>query len=222
MTVELNKLKSSLGAITGKLQAYEHAMGVMYYDAATGAPRGGAEDRGKTLAVLSEVVYGLRTGDETGELLRALDERRDELDLITGREVTVLLRDYERTKKIPMEEYVAYQVLLNEADAVWHRAKTENDWPAFEPYMEKIVAFNRKLAGWLDPEKMRQFSLNPSDISAAVREQNAIVPAGQVGAAPAPPGQAIAVTVNAASRALLRGGASAVDVLTFARVVTDA
>ena len=29
-------------------------------------------------------------------------------------------------------------------------------------------------------------------------------------------------TVNAASRALLRGGASAVDVLTFARVVTDA
>ena len=53
---------------------------------------------------------------------------------------------------------------------------------------------------WLDPEKMRQFSLNPSDISAAVREQNALVPAGQVGAAPAPPGQAIAVTVNAASR----------------------
>ncbi len=29
-------------------------------------------------------------------------------------------------------------------------------------------------------------------------------------------------TVNAASRALLRGGASAVDVLTFARVVTEA
>ena len=28
-------------------------------------------------------------------------------------------------------------------------------------------------------------------------------------------------TVNAASRALLRAGASAVDVLTFARVVTD-
>ena len=153
MTIELEEMKSRLRAITGKLHAYEHAMGVMYYDAATGAPRGGAEDRGKTLAVLSEVVYGLQTGEETGEFLHALDGRKDELDLITRREVTVLLRDYERTKKIPLEEYVAYQVLLNEADAVWHRAKTESDWPAFEPYMEKIVAFNRKLAGWLDPEK---------------------------------------------------------------------
>lgn len=53
---------------------------------------------------------------------------------------------------------------------------------------------------WCDPEKMRQFSLNPQDITAAVRAQNAQVTGGQVGAAPALPGQEVNFTVNASSR----------------------
>ena len=147
------ELIARLRALVAKMRAYAHAEGVLYYDAATIAPPGGAEDRGKTLAVLSEVSYELQTGEETGKLLAALMERREELDPITRREVSELWRDYERTKKIPKEEYIAYQVLLNDAEAVWHKAKVESDWPAFRPYMEKIVAFNKKLAAWLEPEK---------------------------------------------------------------------
>lgn len=147
------ELVSRLRELVSKMNAYAHATGVLYYDAATVAPRGGAADRGKTLAVLSEVIYALETGEETGKLLQAMNERAEELDPITRREVGELLRNYERTKKIPMEEYIGYQVLLNDADAVWHRAKEENDWPAFAPYLKKIVAFNRKRAAWLAPER---------------------------------------------------------------------
>lgn len=50
---------------------------------------------------------------------------------------------------------------------------------------------------WCDPEKMRQFRLNPEDIVTAVRGENAQVAGGQVGAAPAPKGQEISFTVNA-------------------------
>ncbi|MDR3358527.1 MAG: efflux RND transporter permease subunit [Desulfovibrio sp.] len=53
---------------------------------------------------------------------------------------------------------------------------------------------------WCNPEKMRQYKLNPQDIIAAVQDQNAQVAGGQVGAAPAPPGQEISITVNASSR----------------------
>ncbi|MDL2279888.1 efflux RND transporter permease subunit [Desulfovibrio sp. OttesenSCG-928-G11] len=53
---------------------------------------------------------------------------------------------------------------------------------------------------WCNPDKMRQYSLNPQDIVAAVQEQNAQVAGGQVGAAPAPPGQELSITVNASSR----------------------
>ncbi len=147
------ELIGQLRELVAKMLAYHHAQGVLYYDAATIAPPGGAAERGNTLAVLSEVTYELQTGEKTGELLSALMARKDELDPITSREVSELWRDYERTKKIPKQEFIAYNVLLNEADAVWHKAKTESDWPSFRPYMEKIVDFNRKMAGWLAPEK---------------------------------------------------------------------
>ena len=153
MEPKIEELTAELRKLVAKMNAYRHASGVMYYDAATIAPRGGAKERGDTLAVLSEVEYELQTGEATGKLLMALDARKDELDPVTRREVSELKRSYERTKKIPMDEYIAYTVLLNDADAVWHKAKEESDWASFEPYMEKIVAFNRKQAAWLDPEK---------------------------------------------------------------------
>ncbi|MDL2307317.1 efflux RND transporter permease subunit [Desulfovibrio sp. OttesenSCG-928-C06] len=53
---------------------------------------------------------------------------------------------------------------------------------------------------WLDPEKMEQYRLNPSDVANAVRGQNDQVSGGQVGAGPAISGQQINFTVNASSR----------------------
>ena len=53
---------------------------------------------------------------------------------------------------------------------------------------------------WCNPEKLEQYRLNPQDIIAAVQEQNAQVAGGQVGAAPAPPGQEVSFTVIASSR----------------------
>ena len=52
---------------------------------------------------------------------------------------------------------------------------------------------------WCDPDKMRQYKLNPQDVIAAVRAQNAQVAGGQVGAAPALPGQEINIAINASS-----------------------
>ena len=40
-----------------KLSAYGHAMSIIYYDAATTAPKGTAENRAHTLGILSEDMY---------------------------------------------------------------------------------------------------------------------------------------------------------------------
>lgn len=53
---------------------------------------------------------------------------------------------------------------------------------------------------WLDPLKMEQYKLDPSDVVAVIREQNTQVTGGQVGAAPSIPGQEINVTIIAAER----------------------
>ena len=88
-----------------------------------------------------------------GELLKQLLEVRNELDLVKRRQVDELWREYEKTKKIPMEEYIAYTVLLNEASDVWHKAKEHSDFAMFEPVLSKIVETNRRFAGYIDPGK---------------------------------------------------------------------
>jgi len=53
---------------------------------------------------------------------------------------------------------------------------------------------------WLDPYKLKNFGLQPSDVTAAVQTQNVQVSAGQIGAQPTVKDQAINATVTAQSR----------------------
>jgi len=53
---------------------------------------------------------------------------------------------------------------------------------------------------WLDPDKLNKYSLNPSDVVAAVRAQNAQVAAGALGDLPATSGQLLNATITAQSR----------------------
>ena len=53
---------------------------------------------------------------------------------------------------------------------------------------------------WLDPAKLTGYNLSPADALAAVREQNAQVAGGSIGALPAPPGTQLTATVVTPSR----------------------
>jgi len=53
---------------------------------------------------------------------------------------------------------------------------------------------------WLDPYKLNNYKLMPSDVSAAVLAQNVQVPAGELGARPARADQELDATVNGQSR----------------------
>jgi len=53
---------------------------------------------------------------------------------------------------------------------------------------------------WLDPARLTNLGLTPTDVSDAIEEQNTQVAAGKVGQAPAPPGQAYTFQLNALGR----------------------
>ena len=53
---------------------------------------------------------------------------------------------------------------------------------------------------WLRPDKLAKLGLTPSDVIAAIKEQNLQAPAGRIGAAPAPADQAFTFTVSAPGR----------------------
>ncbi|MDQ2964070.1 MAG: multidrug efflux RND transporter permease subunit [Pseudomonadota bacterium] len=53
---------------------------------------------------------------------------------------------------------------------------------------------------WLNPAKMAQLGVTPTDVAQAIAAQNAQYAAGKIGAEPAPPGQSLVYTVTARGR----------------------
>ena len=134
------------------MSAYEHAMSLIYYDGATTAPKGTAENRARALSVLSEETYKLSTSDEVTSMLEQLQAAADELDEKDARIVYLALKDINEMKKIPMDEYVAYQELMVKADDVWHRAKEDSDFELFRPILEEIFATQIRFAKYCAPD----------------------------------------------------------------------
>lgn len=132
--------------------AYNHALGVLYLDATTVAPSDSWEGRGKTMEIMSQITYDLIANPENDVLLTYLEANIAQLDAQAKREVEVVRKSYNQIHKIPAEEYVAYDVLLNEAQNIWQKAKNENDFALFAPYLEQIVQYNKKFAGYYNPE----------------------------------------------------------------------
>lgn len=134
------------------LAAYNHAIGVLYLDATTAAPKDTWEGRGRTMEILSEAVYRISTSDDLADCLAYLKPRAEQLDDLHRRELDKLAKEYEKFRRIPKEDYISYQVLINDAQAVWEKAKNENDFASFAPYLEKIVDYNRRFAAYYNPD----------------------------------------------------------------------
>jgi len=132
--------------------ALYHAMGVLEYDGETVAPKDSADGRARTLGYLSGILYEQTTDPALFELVDWLDARKDELSFEEARELKTVKKQCDEISKIPAEEYVAFTELVSKANAVWHDAKVNSDFASFAPYLEKIVDFNIKQAGWLHPE----------------------------------------------------------------------
>ncbi|TVY02320.1 carboxypeptidase M32 [Cohnella terricola] len=132
--------------LTARIKQYEEILGLVYWDMRTGAPRKGIELRSEAVGALSSETFKLSTSAEMGELLAELTkpEQLAQLGEIDRRLVEETAKEYERNRKIPPEMHREYVVLTSQAESAWEEAKEKNDFPGFVPYLEKIIAFNRR------------------------------------------------------------------------------
>lgn len=150
--MELAQAITKLDALQRKMFAYNHAMGVLYYDGATSAPAGSAANRGETMAVLSEAEYLMATGPEMIDLLDFLYAHNDELTQKQRRIVEMLRKDLAELRCIPQEEYAAASKLMAESTAAWHEAKPRSDFSIFAPYLEKVIETKKRFAHYVKPD----------------------------------------------------------------------
>ncbi len=133
--------------------AINHACGLLYYDGDTIAPSGSVDIRALTLGEFSRMSYELITSEKFIEALETLNANLGSLSEIERRKVTELYREYDETRKIPMQEMIDFQIHLTESSSVWHKAKETNDFALFEPYLQKTFDTLKRFAQYTNPDK---------------------------------------------------------------------
>ena len=151
--MELKQALEQLASLQTKMYAFRCASSSLYLDSVTVAPSDTAQGRGVALGVLAGEQHKLMTDPAVGELLDFLDAHSGELDQLQRRQVEELARSYRQLQRIPADEYMAYAQLTNKASDVWHKAKENNDFAAFQPLLDQLVDVNRRFASYYDPDK---------------------------------------------------------------------
>lgn len=146
MSTAIETVVSEFRSLIKKIKAYEEAVGVMYWDLRTGAPKKAVEGRSEVIGTLSAEMFRLTVSDQMGQYLEQLTEPNAfaQLDKVNQKIVTECKKEYDRSKKIPPEEYEAYVVLTSKAESVWEEAKEKSDYAMFRPYLEQIVETNHR------------------------------------------------------------------------------
>lgn len=156
---DLNILKNKYQEIVKRIRAYNFVFYIISWDSQTEAPDGCFEERAKQLEVLSEDNYKLLTSPETISTVNELYERRNELDDVLKHEIIEFKKSNDKTTKIPMDEYVELNSLLAVTENIWAKAKENNDFNSFAPYLTKIINMLRKYVKHLETDELKGYNV---------------------------------------------------------------
>ncbi|MEK3881356.1 carboxypeptidase M32 [Paenibacillus sp. PL2-23] len=140
-----NQLQAFRSAIH-KIKSYEEALGLLYWDLRTGAPRKGMDTRSESIGMLSGEMFKLSTSPELGEWLNVLEEPAafHQLSEIDQRLVTETRKSYDRSVNIPPKLYQEYVVAAAQSETKWEEAKGQNDFESFRPYLEQVISYTNQ------------------------------------------------------------------------------
>jgi len=129
-----------LMAFDRQTQALGQIAGRLGWDQETMMPRGAAEQRGEEMAAIEAVLHARRSDPRVGDWLSQADPE-NEVEAAHLREIR---RSYDRAQKVPEALATKLAQLTSEAQGKWAAARADEDWPAFAPVLEEVVALKRE------------------------------------------------------------------------------
>jgi len=117
---------------------------VLGWDERTFMPPAAAAHRAAQTALLARLGHGMVTSQRVGELLENLHEAPlGEAETANVREMR---RVHDRAVKMPSSLVEELARVTSEAQGIWQQAKEGNDFPKFQPWLEKILELKRQEA----------------------------------------------------------------------------
>lgn len=116
------------------------------WDAETAMPEAGVAARARQVALLQHLEHATLTDPATAALIEQAERELPMLEEDAAHMIRLARYDFERATKLPASFVSEFAALTAEAPHVWARCRRDNDFPGFQPTLERIVDMVRRKA----------------------------------------------------------------------------
>jgi carboxypeptidase Taq len=133
-----------------KAMAVQTAQSLFEWDNQTAGPCEAGEHTDRVIGILSEEYMSYLINDDVKSMLQRLQGEEAQKTLSTTEKAIVkeLGKIYEQLEHIPANEYREFNELTSISCRRWAKAKKENRYEDFAPYLQKIIEFKKKFASY--------------------------------------------------------------------------
>ncbi len=126
---------------------------VLSWDQATYMPVGGADARGRQMAMLSRLAHERSVAPAIGKLIESLVSFGAGLpkDSDDARLIRVARRNYEKAIKVPADYVARANENASASYQAWTQARPANDFKRMVPYLEKTLDLSREYSSFFAP-----------------------------------------------------------------------
>ncbi len=144
----MSKTFEKLQPYLEKSMALQTARNLFDWDDQTAAPFEAAEYTSKVIGILSDEYMKSIINDDVRKLLKKLQDDKEQAELEEKEKAIVkeLAKIYDQLESVPPEEYRAFNELTSVSSRKWAKAKKDNRYEDYAPYLGKIIDYKKKFA----------------------------------------------------------------------------
>jgi len=144
----MNKTFEKLQPYLDKAMALLTARNLFEWDNQTLAPIEAADYTSKVIGILADEYMKCLINDDVKKLVKKLKEEDEQQELTPKEKAIVkeLNKTIEELESIPPQEYREFNELTSLSNLAWVKAKKENDYSHFAPYLKKVIDYKIKFA----------------------------------------------------------------------------
>ena len=126
----------------------EKAAAVLAWDRDVNMPSAGLTGRIQQMTTLSRLIHSSFTSEEMGALIESAAAGLNGAGYDTNGAalIRVLRKSYADATKLPTEYVMRRTAVSAEARSVWEKARAENDFASFRPWLEQVVTLAQEAA----------------------------------------------------------------------------
>jgi carboxypeptidase Taq len=131
-----------------KNKALDYVTNVASFDAQTIAPKNteAVNERAAAMGYFALESFKHNTSSEFDQLIQELSAQQEKLSISMQRIVYLERKSLDKLKKIDPKDYQEFAILLSQAQVIWEKARANNDFQSYAPYLERILTYVRKFA----------------------------------------------------------------------------